>query len=281
MIFKSLSRNHNNENGQALLIIVLIMVIALTVGLSIVSRTVTNLRVSTEQANSQKALGAAEAGLEQAIAQSLQNPNNTSTIAGSTASNITYSTSIASVSANTQFLLNGGNLLSKDDGVYIWMTNYSSNPSALWQPPYWNGTLTLYWGASGNACNEAAIEVALITGTRTSPSIKRYAFDPCGSRGNNLTAASSSVNTVGGRTFYYMASIPNVTNGIVARVIPLYYSTYMGALGSSPLPFQGTTFTSTGIADTTSSNPLTRKVQVYQGYPELPTELFPYSLFSP
>ncbi len=48
-----------NQSGQALLIIVLVMVVALTIGLSVASRTITNLRTSREQASSQKALSAA------------------------------------------------------------------------------------------------------------------------------------------------------------------------------------------------------------------------------
>jgi len=56
-----------NQKGQALLIVVLVMVVALTVGLSIASKTIISLRTSTEEANSQKALAAAEAGIEQAL----------------------------------------------------------------------------------------------------------------------------------------------------------------------------------------------------------------------
>ena len=47
------------EKGQTLLIVVLVMVISLTVGLSVVSKTITNLRTTTEEADSAKALSAA------------------------------------------------------------------------------------------------------------------------------------------------------------------------------------------------------------------------------
>ena len=55
------------QKGQVLLIVVLVMIVALTVGLSLISRSITNLRTSTEEAESQKALAAAEAGIEQAL----------------------------------------------------------------------------------------------------------------------------------------------------------------------------------------------------------------------
>src|SRR3982751_5271728 len=58
---------HFNEKGQALLIVVLVMVVALTVTLSVVSRSIVNLKTSTQQTDSQKVLAAAEAGVEQSI----------------------------------------------------------------------------------------------------------------------------------------------------------------------------------------------------------------------
>ena len=52
------------QRGQALLLVILTMVITLTVGLSIASRNITNSRSSSEEESSQKALSAAEAGIE-------------------------------------------------------------------------------------------------------------------------------------------------------------------------------------------------------------------------
>lgn len=263
-----------NQNGQALLIIVLIMVIALTVGLSVVSRSITNLRTSTEQANSQKALSAAEAGIEQAL-------KNSANVGGSFTGNTSYNTTITSVSGK-DIAVNGGQLVAKDDGVYVWLTSYSSNFQNLFSPPYWNGTLTIYWGSSNDVCSPdlnknttSALEVAVITGTRTAPVMTRYAFDPC-SRSNNFSIVSASSNPILGRTYNYKASV-NITNGILARIIPLYASTFVAVSGGvKALPVQGAVASSTGTSDTVQ-----RKVDVFQGFPELPSELFPYSLFSP
>src|SRR3989344_1439125 len=55
------------QAGQTLLIVVLIMVVSLTIGLSIASKTITNLRTTTEEADSAKALSAAETGVAQSI----------------------------------------------------------------------------------------------------------------------------------------------------------------------------------------------------------------------
>src|SRR5579885_3559975 len=91
------------QDGQAFLIVVLVMVIALTVGLSIASRTITNLRVSTEEENSQKAFSAAESGIEQALKSGNYNSNTLSNNA------FIKSLTITQVGENsTQFLINNG-----------------------------------------------------------------------------------------------------------------------------------------------------------------------------
>src|SRR4051812_24360818 len=55
------------EQGQILLVVVLLMVIVLTIGLSLATRSVTNLRQATEEDNSQRAFSAAEAGVQVAL----------------------------------------------------------------------------------------------------------------------------------------------------------------------------------------------------------------------
>src|SRR3989344_4715713 len=55
------------QAGQILLIVILVIVISSTVGLSLVSRSITSLRTSTEEAEPQKAFSAAEAGIERAL----------------------------------------------------------------------------------------------------------------------------------------------------------------------------------------------------------------------
>ncbi len=56
------------QKGQALLVVLLILGVSLTVGLAIVSRSVTEVSVSTSQEESARALEAAEAGVEKSLA---------------------------------------------------------------------------------------------------------------------------------------------------------------------------------------------------------------------
>ncbi len=259
----------NGERGQALLIVVLVMVVALTVGLSVASKSITNLRTSTEEANSQKALAAAEAGIEQSIKSNVS-------IASQTLPNqSTYATNVTQV-LGTSFLLIGGNPVLQDNGTQIWLSNYSSDPSLLYASP-WTGNLSIKWGSTTNSCSEAAIEAVIISGPKTSPVTTRYAFDPCQTRAgqNHFTVAALSKTTISGKDLYYTATIP-ISQGLIGKIIPLYTNTPIGLSGDSPLPSQGSTITATGISGTT-----TRVVNVFQGYPEIPSEYFPYNLFSP
>lgn len=273
-LLHSLARSNS---GQALLIIVLVMVVALTVGLSLASRTIINIRNTREQASSQKALSAAEAGIEQAIKSGAN-------VAGSFSGNTSYSTTVTQVLGTSRFLLNGGGKVSKNDATYVWVTPYSSNPDNLWQSP-WSGDLSIYWGTSDQNCNVAnnmpsAIEVSVISGSKDNPVMKRYVYDPCQDRRavNYFSPQTSDVPvSVAGTTLTYTAT-RTLTNALLVRINPIYADSIIGAYGGGAiLPQQGITITSTG----TSDNNTQRKVTVFQGYSEVPAEFFPYILFQP
>lgn len=274
-----------HQRGQALLIIVLVMVVATTVGLSIISRTVTNLRTAEDQENSQKALAAAEAGVEQAM-------KTESSIASSFLSGTSYTTSItlAKADANTAFFLNGGKSIYKNDGGTIWITPYSPDSSELFTTT-WTGDLTLYWGSPSDVCTNnlsntmAALEIVVLMGPKASPSVKTYGFDPCtGAKAPVSPDRRSAENfqtpdqgaildtNFGTRTFSYSAAIP-ISQGLMVKVIPLYANTYIAFKASLNLPLQGSFISSVGKSGNTQ-----RKITVFQGYPEIPSELFPYSL---
>lgn len=260
------------EKGQALLIIVLVMVVALTVGLSVASRSITNLRTSTEEASSQKALAAAEAGIEQAI------KNNVPIGLSSFTNDTTYKTDITQVDG-TNILLYGGNPVLQDNGIDVWLSNYSSTPANLFTSNLWNGDLTIKWGVSSDSCSNAAIEFVLIYGSKQSPQVKRYAFDPCSTRAsvNHFTPVSLVKSTTSGKDFYYETPVPiTIFSGMIGRVVPLYTNTPVALVGNFALPPQGSTITSVGNSGGTQ-----RKVNVFQGYPEIPSEYFLYNLFSP
>ncbi len=272
----------NSERGQALLIVVLTMVIALTVGLSVLSRSVTFLRTTNEEQQSQKALSAAEAGVEQALKIDATGM----VIGGSQPKNLGNGSQITSVNVTevktNQFLMYGGNVISKDDGADIWLSDYSSDSHKIYLNPK-TMTINILWGESNTPCSNPAIEVILMQGTRYTPTTKHFTFEPCNSRQtvNHFTAVSqlSPQVTISNKTFYHQAVI-TASNGLIARVIPLYGNAVVGVrkdptdAGLDNFPAQGRIIDSIGKSDTT-----VRKVTFFQGYLSLPSELFSHTLF--
>ena len=268
-----LFKKKNRQEGQTLLIVVLIMVISLTVGLSIASKTITSLRTTTEEVNSAQALSAAETGISQVI-QSGEGTGGTKELSA----NLTFSATPSDISG-TNFLVNAGNVISQDEGADVWLIAHDLVGNLDFSSPWGSAgeTLTIYWGDSSDGCTNAALEMVKITGTLASNAVStKYGYDPCPARdSNNLAPVSQSVNTVSGRTFYYTATI-NVTNGLLVRIIPLYTNAVLAVAGTAALPSQGSIITSTGI----SSN-VVRRISVVANYYSLPSEFFTYGLFVP
>lgn len=277
----------SSQKGQVLLIIVLIMVIALTVGLALISRSIISLKNTNEQADSQKAFQAAEAGVE----IGLQKPITTNEvdIGQKTLDNNAVINGVAlHPITGSSIVLNNGNPISQDAGLDIWLTNY---PNYSGTP--WTGSLYLYWGTNAG-CQDAALEAIVISGssaTDPNASIKRYGIDPCGTgsidasqnrSGQNKFAAAQVGTTVANKSFNFGTNIP-ITNGLIVRVIPLYTNTPIGIKGfdnqdppqPKDFPSQGRIITSTG-----SFNATEREVSFYQGFPLLPSEFF-YAVFQP
>lgn len=267
-------KNKSLEAGQGLLIVVLVMVIALTVGLSVAIRTTSNLRTSSEGENSERAFSAAEAGIEQSSI------SNTSVPLTSLPNNTSYQSTVTQ-QAGSGFNVSNGTIILKDEPIDVWLSTYPTFATP------WTGTLNISWGSASDQCDPieanntlAALEVVVITTTtpltpKSNNKVTTYLLDPCGIRsGNNAEQISTAGDTINGITYFRKKSI-SITSGLIARIIPLYSSTIIGVQNST-LPTQGTVITSTGTSDNTH-----RKILSFRGYPKLPVELFPFVFFSP
>lgn len=255
------------QRGQVLLVVVLVMVVGLTVGLSLASRSITNLRTATEQVSADRAFSAAEAGVQRALKSGLaiaDEPLDSQTSIKQVIIDNTY--------GQAAFLVNDGNPLPQDDGADVWLSTYPD-----YSDPRFSGKVQVYWGTTA-ACSDAALEIIVIKGTRANPSMDRYALDPCNTRGNNFSTPTIITQTLLGHTFKFATSV-SVTNGLIMRVIPLYNGTPIGVFGTHDdgtaqlLPTQGKLITSVGVSGTSQ-----RKISYFAGYDELPSELF-YSIF--
>ncbi|MBI4084310.1 MAG: pilus assembly PilX N-terminal domain-containing protein [Candidatus Levybacteria bacterium] len=266
------------QKGQLLLIVILIMTVALTVGLSITTRSITNLRVTEEEEESQQAFSAAEAGIEQAL--KLTEPGTyfqKQPLGGAEIDKVTVTKLV-----DARLLLNNNSPVIKDDGVDIWLSSYPD-----YSLPQWSGNLTVYWGSDTDDCQQAqasntqaAIEVVLLTGPENDPAATHYVFDPCAPRRgeNNFAASDAGVWQLLTAQFTNRVTITidPAQPGLIARIIPLYASTAIGIEGDSPFPPQGSVIESVG-----KSGDSQHKIRVFRGFPKVPNEFFTTLLLVP
>jgi hypothetical protein len=265
-----------SENGQSLLIIVLVMIIALTVGLALISRSITGIKTSTEEVSSQRALGAAEAGIEQSIKAN-------SAISKSSFGSVAKFQTTLSLINGKSFLVNGGDEVQADDNVDVWLSDYSTQSARLYLNPVSLANITISFNTATDNCANlsinSAIEVDVISGSKISPIQNTYVYDPCVARrtSNHFSAPQVGAgNIISGISFSNKTPVISVSNGLFMRIVPIYAGTKIGISSDVSLPSQGSIITSVGSSGTTQ-----RSVSVYQGYPKIPVEFFPYTLFSP
>lgn len=259
------------QSGQALLVVILTMVIALTVGLSLASRSITNLRISTSQEESQKAFSAAEAGIEEALKSGLSIGSSVNPL--SLPNNAQYFAQVTGVGGN-EFIFPA--TATKDDAVQIWLSNYPDFTN-----PYTGSSLEIYWGDESESCtvNAAALEIIIFYGEILSPNVTRFAIDPC-VRGSFSAPSIPVGGQVSGQTFKYghKINLTSYQNLKFVRLIPLYKSTTLGIKGDVSLPPQGKEIEGTGKI-TSAGQEIVRKIKVFQGFPS-PSDFFDYAIFS-
>lgn len=270
------------ESGQAMLIIILVMVVGLTTGLSVALRTITNLRIANEEENSQRAFYAAEAGIEQALRANQTGSVITDKQLDADVNKAVIKQVNVTSTEGVQVMLAGGNPIEKDDGMDIWLVPRSTTVVDYSQNQ-WSGNLTLYWGQSADDCQNAAMELVVLRDSDAAGNIAaitdRSVADPCSSRRTNNNFSAPAVPTgelCAQRSFRHKLTV-SITRGMLARAVPLYKSAIICVDGGGvAFPSQGVQIESIGAAGGTK-----RKVVLHQGYPKVPAELFQYSLFVP
>ncbi|OIP57348.1 MAG: hypothetical protein COX79_01235 [Candidatus Levybacteria bacterium CG_4_10_14_0_2_um_filter_36_16] len=272
----------NGNRGQVLLIVVLTTIVSLTVGLTIVSRTITNLKISKQNEESQRAFQAAEGGIEQALSSAQTGNPSLLTQNFSNSSSSDTKTTVISAEGGNNILLNNGESVDQDSGMDVWLSTYPDYSSPT------TGDVTIFWsnqdiqlsgspekcGKTDGSSVHSALEVVLLSGSVTSPTFTKKVFDPCARIPSSDIYDNVTKQTVGGITFNYQATI-SVTNGLIMKVIPIYNSTKIAVGSSVALPSQGSLIESTGTSGDT-----VRKVVYYSSYPQIPLEIFPYSVIS-
>ncbi len=287
----------STQSGQALLIVLLSMAVILTLVLSVLSSSVTDVAVTSREEESLRAFSAAEAGVEQAL------------IAGQTGTvtldRSQFSTTVTPIGENQKFFNYPQELLSGDTGV-VWFVAHNDTTGnytcTATKKCFTGNTLQLCWGnpgTSGNQDDTPAIEAMVYymspAGSYQSTDLKRYTRDTNNTRrtdpttGNNFSSASSSSCTIDGKKYAFqttldLTSIPSRfdENGLLFMIVKSMYNTSVAHsfgvnvnyASNTLLPSQGRKIVSTGTA-----GEATRKVEVSTLYRTMPA-VFNNAIFS-
>jgi hypothetical protein len=253
-----------NPRGQAALFLVVAVVIGLSAVLSVATRSLLNLRTTSEERESQEAFTAAESGIDDYL------KNETELIEKE------IGAALVDVEkrdiGGRQVFLNDAKPVIRDDGTDVWLSDFPTftNPRTL--------DLTVRWEVKSNCKkNEAALEILYFTGANiNNAKANRYLVDPCLSRrtDNNFVqeAGEPQHSVVNGKNQFQF----NINSGLLVRITPIYNDAVIEINSSQDLPKQGEIISATG-----SSGDSSRKIKIYQAYPKIPSELLQYAILVP
>lgn len=263
-LYNEIMEERNPQSGQILLISLLVLSVATTIALSLVSRTATDQNISNEIEESSRALSAAEAGVEAAL-KSGAGSNGAQILAPS----ISYSTTVSSIgSAAGPFLFpqkTGRNTVET-----LWLVNHNSDGTLNVTPTYTSDTIGVCWSQETTT---PALVVTVLYKKASDGSYRtaKQAYDPDSTRqsGNQYTLAGAAGSNCGQTG--YKATVNFTSLGITPasdtiiglRMRPIYSDSQLGVdTGVIVLPLQGNKIDSSGSIATG----VTRHVIVFQQY---------------
>lgn len=290
-----------SKKGQILVIFILIMVVALTIGLSIASRSIKNVSNVETTEKSERAFNAAEAGIEDALIKDLKTISDTAPVSLNVG-NATTQYKVTSVGGSTAFTTNKA--ITADDAIEI---NVYYDPSQPGSDLNINATsLDIYWGDKGKyedpGCSSltpgnmpASIDMFFVKETGTDnfsiPTNAHYAYNACDNVGNGFsdsltdpTVTYDQTYTNGNTQISYRAKanipIPSISNGEKLRILRIktwYNKASMtivakASSGTAKLPTQAYKIQSVGEAVDTQGqgSGVKRSVEVVKSSPSLP-----------
>lgn len=287
---KSLVFKRNSQSGQALVIILLVLAVASTIAISLASRSVTDISITTKERESARAFSAAEAGVEEAL------------IGGSTAGTLaggeTFSVTSGTAGGTTDFLWPDN--ISSGETVGLWLVGHDASGNLICDgahPCFTGSSLKVCWGESGSAADQAqtpAISASVIylntPDTYSTARVARATSDPNSARraSNSFSGPPDFGCSINGKSFAWgqtinlaslgiPAGVYNTQNGLQTIRIRMIYNTStphpVAFQAGSAFPIQGTNITSTGQAEGA-----TRKIELLQTFAAFPP-IFDFGVF--
>lgn len=270
-----------NTAGQALVLVLLSLAVVLTLVLFILSRTVSDIAVSTTEEEAIRAFSAAEAGVEQALIVA-------SDISNSSLGDASFDAQVSGFSEGSTTFEYPINLASGDTST-IWFVSHNADGS-LGANSFAGNSVNICWGKVGTPPSSAttpAVELSVFYDA-SNVKIGRATFDPSASRtaSNNFSSANSAGCTIGESSYQFSANVVfsdigiSVPSQLLFAKLRMLYNTDQNhpagfdVTGQGILPSQGLDIDSTGQAGDAN-----RRLNVFQAWPE-PPSIFDFSIYS-
>ena len=258
-----------SNSGQALLIMVLVMAVALTIGLAVVSQSITDIKISHQEEESSRAFSVAEAGIEQALKLG---PGDYPT------GDITARVTETAQGGGTEFVSPAQ--ITQGETQSIWLIGHDDDGNLLETPFYIADSIKICWEET--TPTETAIEATLFYKEAGVYKVFRGAYDAEAaslSRLNSFEVPTENCDNLKlgrGKTL----TTSGLGTLILLQLRPLYNQAKIGVEGvggsGGVLPVQGKCYESS--AEVPGSG-ITRKVQQCQFY-KAPPGIFDYALYS-
>lgn len=257
------------KSGQVLLITLLVLAIASTIGLSLIARSTTDLTISREAEESARAFSAAEAGIEESLLS-----GQSTGVKTLSAGQVSYNATVTAIGgAAGAYALPQRSQIGETDTV--WLVNHNADGTLDETTDLADPSLDVCWTPETTT---PALILSLLYKRGAAYQVAKLALDPAGatrSPANNFTAVGAAGNHCG-QSNVYRYTVNFATLGILGsdimlglRIRPVYSNTQVYVNTTSVLPQQGRRIESTG----TTPAGITRKIVVQQPY------LSPSSIF--
>ncbi|OGK11891.1 hypothetical protein A2954_05925 [Candidatus Roizmanbacteria bacterium RIFCSPLOWO2_01_FULL_37_12] len=249
----------SKQRGQILLITIMLVATILTVVLAVTFKSTTETQLTELEEESQKALAAAEAGVEAALQQDIGGSVNIASLPNLSGSGFTGDATVGTI-ADSKFV---SPLLQKDQQYTFYLSEYPGFLNPLTGVP-----LAIYFMTEGSC---PTLELTFITPANV---ITRRVADPCEQidpPGDDLSS-TSGIYPLGGYNFSYQTD-PVSADGYAVLIVRTLFASTRIALERpdlQDLPIQGKYVTS----EAKSASGVTKKVQLFQSFPQIPAEFF-------
>lgn len=262
------------KNGQVLLLVIMLMATVITVVLSMSFQSSNDTKLAKLEEESQRALAAAEAGIEAAIKDKANVSFGTGSL--SNISGFSGGATIASLTSE-EFVTP---LLQKNEQYTFYLSTpggTSEDPDfASLTPSYTNKNLTVCFSSSST---QTAIEMVVL---KKENQIKRYVVNPVegtvianalssSAAGSGDCPATSPVSS--SKYTIPAADIGTDSLLLTIRVINASSGSYkvgFKAVSGTNFPLQGKTISS----QATSATGVSKKIELFQSYPQIPSDFF-------